>query len=81
MTCYRSINKRTLFFSFWLEHSIRILKPPVDALQELLTKESKEYLEYAIVFLTDFLKVSIQTMRKMITFNLAQMACIFLRLI
>ncbi|TXL66780.1 hypothetical protein FHP05_05215 [Cerasibacillus terrae] len=30
------------------------IESPDDALQELLTEESKEYLEYAIVFLTNF---------------------------
>ncbi|KYC90376.1 contact-dependent growth inhibition system immunity protein [Heyndrickxia sporothermodurans] len=29
---------------------------PEEALQELLAEESKEYLEFAIVFLTDFIK-------------------------
>lgn len=28
---------------------------PEEALQELLTEESKEYLEFAIIFLTDFI--------------------------
>ena len=28
---------------------------PEEALQELLTEESKEYLEYSIAFLTDFI--------------------------
>ncbi|MCY9187739.1 contact-dependent growth inhibition system immunity protein [Bacillus mojavensis] len=32
------------------------IESPDDALQELLTEESKEYLEYAIVFLTDFIE-------------------------
>ncbi len=30
------------------------IESPDDALQELLTEESKEYLEYAIVLLTNF---------------------------
>ncbi|SHH57226.1 contact-dependent growth inhibition system immunity protein [Virgibacillus chiguensis] len=29
---------------------------PEEALQELLTEESKEYLEFAIIFLTDFIE-------------------------
>lgn len=32
------------------------IESPDDVLQELLTEESKEYLEYAIVFLTDFIE-------------------------
>ncbi|ADV94752.1 MULTISPECIES: contact-dependent growth inhibition system immunity protein [Bacillus] len=32
------------------------IETPDDAIQELLTEESKEYLEDAIVFLTDFIE-------------------------
>ncbi|MFG6671174.1 contact-dependent growth inhibition system immunity protein [Bacillus subtilis] len=52
-----SINKQmTRFLQFLAGTFHQDIETPDDAIQELLTEESKEYLEDAIVFLTDFIE-------------------------
>ncbi|OIR59299.1 hypothetical protein BLL41_21225 [Bacillus sp. FMQ74] len=52
-----SINKQEdPVFQFLAGTFHQDIETPDDVLQELLTEESKEYLEYAIVFLTDFIE-------------------------